>query len=152
MCRFEPIKDLTFAVGGYSGYRGNDTDTTPALHTATRVNALANWVIGPVKIGGEYFSADNWNQTTKVPEDTSDGYSGWLQFTVARDWMLFGHYWDANPSKDLNPALEGNYYNLGVQWKPVKALTAALAYKYAEVKGGTVRPARVGRSAPATAP
>ena len=78
----EPIKGLTFAVGGYSGNRGNDTDATPALHTATRFNALANWVIGPVKVGGEYFTADNWNQTTKVPEDTSDGYSGWLQFTV----------------------------------------------------------------------
>jgi hypothetical protein len=136
---FEAIKGLTFAVGGYSGYRGNDTDTTPALHKATRFNALANWVIGPVKIGGEYFSADNWTQVTKVPEDKSDGYSGWLQFTFAKDWMAFGQYWDTNPSKDLNPDLKGNYYNLGVQWKPVKAVTAALAYKYAEVKSGIIK-------------
>jgi hypothetical protein len=136
---FEAIKGLTLAVGGYSGYRGNDTDTTPALHKATRFNALANWVIGPVKIGGEYFTADNWNQTTKTPTDKSDGYSSWLQFMVDPNWTLFGQYWDANPSKDLNPNLKGNYYNLGVQWKPVKALTAALAYKYAEVKGGIIK-------------
>ena len=136
---FEPVKGLTFAVGGYSGYRGQDTDTTPALHKATRFNALANWVIGPVKVGGEYFTADNWNQVTKTAEDKSDGYSGWLQFTVAKDWALFGQYWDTNPSKDLNPDLKGNYYNLGVQWKAAKAVTAALAYKYAEVKGGIVK-------------
>jgi hypothetical protein len=133
------IKGLTLAVGGYTGYRGNDTDATPALHKATRFNALANLAIGPVKVGGEYFTADNWNQTTKVPEDTSDGYSGWLQFTFGHDWMVFGQYWDSNPSKDLNPDLKVNYYNLGVQWKPVKAVTAALAYKYAEVKGGIIQ-------------
>jgi hypothetical protein len=38
----EPIKGLTFAVGGYSGKRGNDTDATPAKHTATRFNGLVN--------------------------------------------------------------------------------------------------------------
>jgi hypothetical protein len=44
----EPITGLIFAVGGYSGKRGNDTDAAPAKHTANRFNALANWVIGPL--------------------------------------------------------------------------------------------------------
>jgi len=135
---YEAAPGLTFAVGGYSGKRGNDTDATPALHTASRFNVLANWVIGPVKIGGEYFTADNWNQVAKVPSDKSDGYSGWLQYTLAKDWTLFGRYDSAKPSKDLKPALELTYDNIGVQWKPAKPLTAALAYKHAEVKGGTI--------------
>lgn len=134
----EPIKGLTFAVGGYSGKRGNDTDATPAKHTATRFNGLVNWVIGPVKIGGEYFTSDDWNRVTQATEDTSDGYSGWLQFMATPEWMLFGRYDSANPSKTLNSALNLTYYNLGVQWKPVKPLTAALAYKNADVKGGTL--------------
>jgi hypothetical protein len=135
---YEPIAGLTLAVGAYDGYRGNDTDATPAKHKATRFNALANWVVGPVKVGGEYFTADNWNQTTKTPTDTSDGYSGWLQYSVTPAWTLFGRYDSINPSKDLNPKLDGTSYNLGVQWKPVKAVTAALAYKAAEVEGGTI--------------
>ena len=115
-----------------------NTDTTPALHKATRFDALANWVIGPVNVGGEYFSADNWNQTTKVPEDKSDGYSSWLQFTVAKDFMLFGRYDSSNPSKDLKPALKYTYYNLGLQWKANKAVTGSLTYKYGVAEGGTV--------------
>ncbi len=134
----EPVSGLTLAVGGYSGKRGNDTDAAPAKHTANRFDALANWVVGPVKVGGEYFTADNWNQVTKVPTDKADGYSGWLQFAVDKEWTLFGRYDTADPSKDLNPALKYKYYNLGVQWKPVKSTVATLAYKYADVEGGTV--------------
>jgi hypothetical protein len=134
----EPITGLTFAVGGYSGKRGLETDTAPAKHTANRFNALANWVIGPVKIGGEYFTSENWNRVAQTTEDKSDGYSSWLQFMATPDWTLFGRYDSANPSKTLNPALQLSYYNLGVQWKPVKAVTGALAYKYADVKGGTL--------------
>jgi hypothetical protein len=134
----EPISGLTFAVGGYNGKRGNDTDAAPAKHNANRFNALANWVIGPVKVGSEYFTADNWNRVTQTVEDSSDGYSTWLQFMATPEWTLFGRYDSASPSKTLNSALRLTYYNLGVQWKPVKAVTAALAYKNAEVKGGTL--------------
>ena len=134
----EPMSGLTFAVGGYSGKRGNDTDAAPAKHTADRFNALANWVIGPVKIGGEYFTSDNWNRVTQTTEDKSDGFSSWLQYMVDNNWTLFGRYDNAKPSKTLNPALKLTYYNLGVQWKPVKPVVAALAYKYGEGEGGTI--------------
>ncbi len=132
----EPMKGLTFALGGYSGKRGLDTDAAPAKHTATRFDALVNLSMDPIKIGGEYFTADNWNRVTQATTDTSDGYSGWLQFAVNNDWMLFARYDSANPSKDLNAKLEYTYYNLGVQWKPAKPVTASLAYKNAEVKNG----------------
>ena len=134
----EPITGLTFAVGGYSGKRGNDTDASPAKHTANRFNALANWVIGPVKIGAEYFTADNWNRVTQTTTDKSDGVSGWLQYMVDNDWTLFGRYDNAKPSKTLNSALKLTYYNIGVQWKPAKPVLASLAYKYADAEGGTV--------------
>jgi hypothetical protein len=134
---FEPIKDLTFAIGGYSGKRGLDTDAAPAKHTATRFDALANYAIGPIKIGGEYFTSDNWNRVTQAAEDKSDGYSGWLQVMVDKDWTVFGRYDSSNPSKDLNPNLKFTYYNAGAQWKVAKPVLAALAYKYAEVKNGT---------------
>ena len=133
----EPMKGLTFAVGGYSGKRGNDTDAVPAKHTATRFDALVNFAMDPVKIGAEYFTSDNWNRVTQTTTDKSDGYSGWLQVMVDPAWTLFGRYDSSNPSKDLNSKLKFTYYNAGVQWKVAKPVLASLAYKYAEVKNGT---------------
>ena len=134
----EPVRGFTLGIGGYSGKRGLETDSAPAKHTATRFDALVNYIAGPVKIGGEYFTADDWNQVTTVAEDKAAGYSGWLQVKVDRDWTLFGRYDSANPSKDLKPALKYDYYNLGVQWQVVKPVMASLVYKYAEVKNGTL--------------
>ena len=132
-----PVEGLTLAIGGYSGKLGQETDTAPAKHTATRFDALANYLVGPVKIGGEYFTADNWKQVTSTSKDKADGYSGWVQFMVDKEWTLFARYDSADPSKDLKPTLKFTYYNLGEQWKPVTAVVASLAYKYAEVKNGT---------------
>jgi len=134
----EPVEGLTFGIGGYSGKRGLETDAAPAKHTASRFDAVANWVVGPVKIGGEYFTAHDWNQVTTVAQDKADGYSGWLQLKVARDWTLFDRYDSANPSKDLKPALKYDYDNVGVQWQVAKPVMASLVYKYAEVKNGTL--------------
>lgn len=134
---FEPIKGLTFAAGGYSGKRGNDTDATPAKHTAERQDALVAYVNGPFRIGAEYFTAKNWNTVTSVPTDKSDGYSAFASFAATPTLSIFGRYDNANPSKDLKPKLEFNYYNAGLQWRLNKSLAASAVYKLAEVKGGT---------------
>jgi hypothetical protein len=135
---FEPVKGLTLAVGGYSGKRGNDTEATPARHTAERQDALISYVNGPVRVGGEYFTAKNWNTTTSASTDKSDGYSAWASFSATPTLAIFGRYDNANPSKDLRPNLEFTYYNLGLQWRPNKALAGSLVYKLADVDGGTV--------------
>jgi hypothetical protein len=134
----QPITGLTLAVGGYSGKRGNDTDATPAKHTAQRTDALVNYANDRLRIGGEWFEAKDWNQTTLVPTDKSDGYSTWVSFAATPMFTLFGRYDNAKPSKDLRPALEFTYYNAGVQWRFNKSLATSLGYKHAEVKGGTV--------------
>lgn len=135
---FTPIHGLSLAVGGYSGKRGLDTDAAPAKHTATRQDALVAYSTDFFKIGGEWFAAKNWNNVTTVPTDKADGYSIWGQVNFNPVWAVFARYDDSNPSKDLKPKLEWNYYNAGVQWTVNKAFAASLVYKYAEVKGGTV--------------
>jgi len=132
-----PMEGLVLAVGGYSGKRGNDTDAVPALHTATRADALLSFSTSFFKIGGQYFQADNWNTTTTVATDKSDGFSGWGQINFNPEWSIFGRYDTAKPSKDLKPNLKETYYNAGVQWTLNKAFAASLVYKYDEVKGGT---------------
>ncbi|HEV8579428.1 MAG TPA: carbohydrate porin [Thermoanaerobaculia bacterium] len=134
---FTPIKGLDLAVGGYSGKRGQETDAVDAKHTATRQDALINYNSGKFKIGGEYFQAKNWNNVTTVAKDKSDGFSGWAQLVVNPTWMVFAKYDQADPSKDLKPNLQFTYYNAGLQWTLNKAFQASLAYKYAEVEGGT---------------
>jgi hypothetical protein len=135
---FEPIKGLTLAVGGYSGKRGNDTDATPARHTAQRIDALINFAAPRFRIGGEYFTADDWNTTTSVNTDSSDGWSGWFDVKLNPIWTVLGTYQQANPSKDLRPNLEDTYYNLGLQARLNKSFAAAFVYKHDEVEGGTL--------------
>jgi hypothetical protein len=135
---FSPIKGLNLAVGGYSGKRGLDTDTVPARHTATRGNVLIAYGNDRFKVGGEFFQAKNWNNVTTVVTDKSDGFSGWAQFTLNSKHGLLGRYDHAEPSKDLNPDLEFDYYNAGWQWSVNKAFAASLVYKQAEVAGGTL--------------
>lgn len=133
-----PVKGLTLAVGGYSGKRGLSTDTAPARHTATRQDALIAYGNGPFKIGGEYFTAKNWNNVTTVAKDKADGFSAWAQLTANPRWAFFGRYDQSDPSKDLKPKLQLTYYNAGAQWTLNRAFSAALVYKHADVEGGTV--------------
>jgi hypothetical protein len=135
---FEPIKGLTLAAGGYSGKRGNDTDAVPAKHTAQRTDALVAFVNDRVRVGGEWFDAKNWNTVTSASTDKSDGFSIFGSVAATPQMSIFGRYDSAKPSKDLKPSLELTYYNAGVQWRLNKSFAASLAYKFEEVKGGTL--------------
>jgi hypothetical protein len=135
----EPVKGLTLGIGGYSGKRGNETDSVPARHTAERLNALVAYTTDRYRFGGEYFTADNWTTVTSANEDSADGYSAWFSVGLdkANTKAIFGKYETANPSNDLRPALEDTYFNLGFQWRLNKAFAASLVYKNEEVEGGT---------------
>ena len=132
---FEPVKDLTIGVGAYSGKLGQDTDASPADHTATRYD-IAVAYNGSFRLGGEYFSADNWNNVTSAVKDSADGFSGWFSVPVGAKAEVFARYDTANTSKDLNPDLEDTYYNAGVQIHPIDPLLVSFAYKHEEVDSG----------------
>lgn len=132
----EPVTGFTLGVGAYSGKLGQDLETAPAEHTATRVDAVAAYKSDRFRIGGEYFTADNWNNVTTAAKDSADGYSFWFAVPVAGTAEIFGRYDSANTSKDLNPDLQDTYYNVGVQVKPIKALLVAFAYKHEKVDSG----------------
>lgn len=134
----EPVQGFNLAVGGYTGKRGLETDALPAFHTATRTDAAIGYVSDRFRIGGEWFSATNWNRvTTNGPEDKSDGTSVWASFGFNDTFSILGRYDQAKPSKDLNPDLKTTYYNLGLQLRANKTFAAALVYKFEQVQGGT---------------
>jgi hypothetical protein len=137
---FVPVKGLTLALGGYSGKLGKDINngTTPARHTANRIDALVAYVNGPLRAGAEYFQAKNWNNVTSVASDKADGESVWASYNFTDQWGVFGRYDNAKTSKDLLPNLKDKYFNVGVVSHPRKNIDVAFVYKNDKVDGGGV--------------
>ncbi|HEX5182348.1 MAG TPA: hypothetical protein VFW19_04245 [Allosphingosinicella sp.] len=144
-------------AGFYSGKRAADTFTpfspvnnattpvqtgtdVPTFHTARRFDALLGYESDRLHVGAEYFWARNWNQVTKVPSDTSDGWSAFASYKVAPLFTLFGRYDRVRPSLDLFPAIRENYFNLGVAYSPAKVVDLALVYKRDRVFHGFFAP------------
>lgn len=126
---FAPVDGLAIAVGAYSGKLGQDTDATPAQHTASREDLLVAWKASGLTVGGEYFSADNFTTVTSAATDKADGYSLFGSYDLPQGYSVFARYDRAKTSKDLDPSLEDTYYNAGVAWKSSPNIIWALAYK-----------------------
>jgi hypothetical protein len=140
-----PVKNVTLAVGGYSGKLGKSNDTVNVNHRATRFNALAAYTDSRVRAGIEYFAAKNWNNIATAPEplpapattdDKSAGWSAFGSFAFTPKIAAFARYDWLKPSKDFNPNLRDNYFNAGLDYKPIKNLDVALVYKHDRVKNG----------------
>jgi hypothetical protein len=135
---FQPLNGLTVAVGGYSGKLGKDIQgsATPPQHTAERIDALVAYVSGPLRVGGEYFQAKDWNQVTTAASDKADGVSVWGSYDFAPKWGAFARYDNAKTSKDLNSDLKDEYFNAGIVSHPRKSIDVAFVYKHEKVDGG----------------
>ena len=130
-------KGFYAAIGGYTGDRGNNTQGSVTPHTATRENALIGYKNKVFNVGAEYFHAKNWNNVTTVAEDKTDGYSVFGNFNFNKTWSVFGKYESVKPTKISNDNLKDQYYNLGIQWEPVKIVDLALVWKHEKVENGT---------------
>jgi hypothetical protein len=133
-----PLTGLHFAVGGYSGKRGLDSFAAPARHTATRFDALAAFVNGFARIGGEYFQAANWNNVTTAATDKAAGYCAWVSIKPVPALAVFARYDEVKPSRTLKPNLDDRFYLAGLEHRFNASFAASLVYKHEEVKGGTV--------------
>jgi len=135
---FMPVKGLTIMLGGYTGKLGKDVEgsATPALHTASRLDALVSYVDGPLRVGAEYFQADNWNNVTAAATDSADGYSVWGSYNFTPMWGFFARFDEAKTSKDVIPDLKDEYYNAGFVAHPRKNVDLAIVYKHEKVDGG----------------
>ncbi|MGA9420749.1 MAG: porin [Rhodanobacteraceae bacterium] len=135
----QPVPGLMLAVGGYSGKRGMDLNNndTPALHTATRGDALVAYQNNAFRIGAEYFTSNNWNRVTQVDKDKSNGWSVWGNVNFTPEVAIFARYDSAKPSKDLDPSLKDRYYNVGVEWALRKGIKVAAVYKHEKLDNNT---------------
>lgn len=131
---FQPIDGLMIAAGGYNGDRGKDVESSPSKHTATRWDFLAAYKGGPLRLGVEYFSADNWNNITSTAKDSADGWSAYGSFNFDKDWAVFARYDKAKLSKDLDPTAKDTYYNAGVEWAVRKGVKLSGVWKHETAK------------------
>ena len=133
-----PIKNITLAVGGYTGKLGKSSDVAGTQHRATRWNALAAYTDSRIRAGVEYFQAKNWNNVTTVATDRSSGWSAFGSFAFTPKVSVFGRYDWVKPNKDTNPVLKDHYFNAGLDYKPIKDIDLALVYKRDRAENGFI--------------
>lgn len=133
---FNPIKNITLGVGGYTGKLGKSAENGVDTRRATRFNALAAYTDSRVRLGVEYFHAKNWLNVTGPAGDTADGWSTFGSFAFNKQFSVFGRYDWVKPKKDLSPDLRDRYFNVGVNYKPIKEVDLALVYKRDRAKNG----------------
>jgi hypothetical protein len=149
-------KGFVAAVGGYTGKLGNNVQRAPAPsspvthHTATRLDALLGYKDKRFTIGGEYFYASNWSNNgltpvTNIGRTKSNGYSAFGSFNFNPKWSVFARYDWVRPdykltiaSSNVDRKTRNTYYNVGVQFEPVKIVDLALVYKHERTKDGIV--------------
>ena len=129
------------AVGGYSGKEGVDIQQaapSATFHTAQRADAFLGYVSPQFRVGVEYLDQHNFKTVAKSSplggSDRSEGYSAFGSVNVAPQFSVFGRYDNTKPSQNLAPTETLTYFNLGVNYEPVKVIDLALVYKHEEVK------------------
>ncbi|TZF89031.1 carbohydrate porin [Cognatilysobacter lacus] len=135
---FMPIDGLVVAAGAYSGELGKETQTVGAQHTANRSDLMVAYAKDKVRLGGEYFRANNWNNVLTPASDKADGYSLWGSLGFGTKGMaLFARYDQADISKRLDPTLQDTYYNVGFEFPLTKGIKLATVYKNTHRKNAT---------------
>ncbi len=130
---YSPTSRTVLGVGLYSGTLGRDKQTTPALHTANRVDLMAAYMNGNTRLGVEYFRANNWNNVATVATDSANGWSLWGSYGLNQAGVtLFARYDNSHTSRTLDPTLRDTYYNLGVEWPVAPGIKLATVYKHTD--------------------
>jgi len=137
---FTPVKGLTAALGFYNGKLGKDVEgtATPVVHTASRYDALLAYANDKFRVGGEYFTSDNWTAVTSAAKDSADGMSVWGAVNFTGKVSGFARFDSEKPNKDTAPNKKDQYYYVGISTKPRKGVDLAVVYKHDDVKNAGV--------------
>ena len=136
-----PMKDITLAVGGYTGKLGKSNGAIPDTatpHTASRFDAVAAYTNKRIHAGVEYFTAKNWNTVSSALNDKSNGWSVFGSYAFTPQVNVFGRYDAVKPSRDLAPDLKDHYFNVGLDYKPIAPIDLALVYKHERTNNGFI--------------
>jgi len=138
---FVPLEGMVVAVGGYSGHLGKETQNTSAQNTAQRGDVMVAYAGKTVRVGAEYFTAENWGNLVLSPvPDKADGYSLWGSVALSDAFSLFARYDNAKLSKDIDGEAKDVYYNLGLQYQVTKGFKLAGVWKHEKADRSVATP------------
>ena len=130
---------FNLAVGGYTGKLGTTFGTT-TFHTAQRFNVLGAYVADGLRLGLEYFSANDYSAALVASNtigDSAHGVSAFGSYYFLPEWAGFARYDSVDTNTKTMPGKNNEYYTLGVTWSPTKIVDVSLAYKHDAVAGGS---------------
>ena len=132
---------FNLAVGGYTGKLATASGTS-TVKTAERFDVLGAYVANGLRVGVEYFSANNINNGNSLANtalgEGANGVSGFASYSFLPEWAVFGRYDSVNPKTKTSPLTNDNYYTVGVTYSPIKIVDFSLAYKHDNVGHGTI--------------
>ena len=128
---------FNLAVGGYSGKLGQQAGVA-TFHTAQRFDVLGAYVANGLRVGVEYFSANNWTAVTSTTSDGAHGVSAFASYQFMPQFAVFGRYDSVDPRTKTAPLLNDNYYTLGITYSPIRIVDFSLAYKHDGVGHGSL--------------
>ncbi|MBX3690080.1 carbohydrate porin [Dokdonella sp.] len=124
-----PSSRIMLALGAYSGRRGKDLESSPAIHTTQRVSAMAAYVSDRTRAGIEYFKSDNWNEVNKPTGDHAKGWSVWASQALGEQFTLTARVDRTTPSHVRDPRSAERYAHLGLEYSLRDNLDLALVWK-----------------------
>ena len=128
------------AVGGYTGKLGTPSGVA-TFHTAKRVDAVAAYVADGIRVGVEYFNANDDTAALVQSSTTGDGANGISAFAswmFIPDLSIFGRYDVVDPNDKTVATRKSTYFNVGIDWTPVKTVDLSIAYKHNGTSNGAV--------------
>jgi hypothetical protein len=128
---------FNLGVGGYTGKLGQPFGAaTP--HTANRFDVVGAYVANGIRVGVEYFNANDWNSVTKVTSDQAHGISTFASYQVTPEWGVFGKFENVQPNTKIALPVNDNYFNVGISYSPVKIVDISLVYKHESTEQGNI--------------
>jgi hypothetical protein len=130
---------FNLAVGGYTGKLGTPYGTT-TYHTAERFDVLGAYVADGLRVGLEYFNANDYSAAlvaSNTPGDSAHGVSAFGSYYFLPQWGAFARYDTVDTNTHTAPGKNDEYYTVGLTWSPTKIVDFSLAYKHEAVVGGS---------------
>jgi len=130
---------FNLAVGGYTGKLGTAYGT-PTFHTAQRFNVMGAYIADGLRLGAEYFNANDFSAAlvaSPTVGDAAHGVSTFASYYFLPEWAVFARYDSVDTNTRTAPAKNNEYYTLGLTWSPIRIVDISLAYKHDAVRGGS---------------
>jgi hypothetical protein len=129
---------FNLGIGGYTGKLGVNYGTK-TYHTADRFDVIGAYVANGLRVGVEYFNANDYSAalvSTPGIGDSAHGISAFASYYFLPEWAAFGRYDSVDTNTNTAPGKNDEYYTFGVTWSPTKIVDFSLAWKHEAVNGG----------------